>query len=185
MEQENNPDENEPRKDVIVINRRSFFGVLLGVGAAGMGALLAIPVLRYVLYPLYAKDNKSAWSPVGAMNEFSDLAQPILKTVDLKQLDGWREVDSSQTVYVTKGADGKLQVLSAICPHMGCTVAWHKGEEEFVCPCHGGRFSPDGKYVFGPPPRGMDPLPNKVADGKLMVKFEYFRENVRNRRALS
>ena len=40
---------------------------LLGVGAAGMGALLAIPVLRYVLYPLYAKSARDTWSPVGEM----------------------------------------------------------------------------------------------------------------------
>jgi menaquinol-cytochrome c reductase iron-sulfur subunit len=185
MEQQHNIEDNGTSKDVIVINRRSFFGVLLGIGAAGMGALLAVPVLRYVLYPLYAKTSKSIWSLVGAMDDFSDLAQPILKPIDLKQVDGWREVDSSQTVYVVKGADGKLQVLSAICPHMGCTVAWHKGQNEFVCPCHGGRFSSDGKNVFGPPPRGMDPLPNKVEDGKLMVKFEYFRENVPNREVLS
>lgn len=172
-------------KDVIVINRRSFFAVLLGIGTAGMGALLAVPVLRYVLYPLYAKSGKSTWSPIGTMDEFSDLSQPILKPLDLKQLDGWREVDSSQTVYVTRGADGKLAVLSAICPHLGCSVAWQRAQSQFVCPCHGGRFSADGKHVSGPPPRGMDPLPNKVVDGKLMVKFEYFRENVPNREVLS
>ncbi len=54
-------------KDVIVINRRSFFAVLLGIGTAGMGALLAVPVLRYVLYPLYAKSSKSIWTAIGAM----------------------------------------------------------------------------------------------------------------------
>jgi hypothetical protein len=31
----------------------------------------------------------------------------------------------------------------------------------------------------------MDPLPHKIVDGKLMVKFEYFRENVPNREVLS
>jgi menaquinol-cytochrome c reductase iron-sulfur subunit len=172
-------------KDVIIINRRSFFGVLLGVGTAGMGALLAIPVLRYVLYPLYARASKSVWTPIGGMEEFADLSKPILKPLDLKQVDGWREVDSSQTVYVTKGADGKMAVLSAICPHLGCSINWQKGQEEFFCPCHGSVFKPDGKRVSGPSPRGMDPLPNKVVDGKLMVKFEYFRENVPNREVLS
>jgi len=171
-------------KDVIVIDRRSFFGVLLGVGGAGMGALLAAPVLRYVLYPLYAK-SKSTWSPIGSMDEFSNLSQPILKHLVLKQLDGWREVDSSLTVYVTKDAHGALTVLSDICPHLGCAVAWQKAQAEFFCPCHGSVFEPDGKYLSGPAPRGMDPLPHKIEDGKLMVKFEYFRENVPNREVLS
>ena len=185
VQQEEKAQENiASNKDVIVINRRSFFAVLLGIGTAGMGALLAVPVLRYVLYPLYAK-SKSTWSPIGDMEEFSNLAQPILKPLDLKQVDGWREVDSSQTVYVTKDAEGKLAVLSAICPHLGCSVNWQKGQEEFFCPCHGSVFKPDGKHVSGPSPRGMDPLPHKIVDGKLMVKFEYFRENVPNREVLS
>ena len=44
------------------ITRRSFFGVLLGIGTVGMGALLAVPVLRFVLYPLYAKTRRAEWS---------------------------------------------------------------------------------------------------------------------------
>ncbi|MGD0648065.1 MAG: Rieske (2Fe-2S) protein [Acidobacteriaceae bacterium] len=100
-------------------------------------------------------------------------------------MDGWREVDSSETVYVTRDAEGTLAVLSSICPHMGCTVSWRDGPHDFYCPCHGSVFEADGKHVSGPSPRGLDPLPNKVEDGKLLVKFEYFRENVPNREVLS
>lgn len=184
MEQETKREET-PANDVIVINRRSFFGVLLAVGTAGMGAILAVPVLRYVLYPLYAKSGKDVWSPIGEMDKFSNLSKPILALLDLKQVDGWREVDSSKTVYVTKDAHGKLAVLSSICPHLGCTIAWRSAEHDFYCPCHASVFKPDGARVSGATPRGMDPLPNKVEDGKLMVKFEYFRENVPNREVLS
>ncbi len=80
------------------INRRSFFGVLLGIGTAGMGALLAIPVLRYAFYPLYAKASQSGWSEAGSTEEFANLAVPALKTIDFKQRDGWREEVSSQSV---------------------------------------------------------------------------------------
>lgn len=187
MEQQEVPAQENIRsnKDVIVINRRSFFAVLLGIGTAGMGALLSVPVLRYVLYPLYAKASNTVWTPIGDMKEFSDLSKPIVKPLNLKQIDGWREIDSAQTVYVTKGANGKLAVLSAICPHLGCSVNWQEGQEEFFCPCHGSAFKPDGKHISGPSPRGMDPLPNKIVNGKLMVRFEYFRENVPNREVLS
>lgn len=184
MEQQVTLQEVDPKKS-IVISRRSFFGTLLLVGSAGMGAILAVPVLRYVLYPLYAKSGKNVWSPIGEMNSFSNLSKPILAPLQLKQVDGWREVDSSQTVYVTKSAQGKLEVLSSICPHMGCTVGWRESQHDFYCPCHGSIFKSDGKHVSGPSPRGLDPLPNKIEDGKLMVKFEYFRENVPNREVLS
>ena len=167
------------------INRRSFFGVLLGIGTAGMGALLAIPVLRYAFYPLYAKASQSGWSEAGSTDEFANLAVPALKTIDFKQRDGWREVVSSQSVYVTKGKDGQLKVLSAICPHLGCSVSWQHAQAKFVCPCHGGHFAPDGALVSGPPPRAMDALPHKLDDGKLMIHFEYFRSNVPNQEKLS
>jgi Rieske Fe-S protein len=171
--------------DVPAINRRSFFGVLLGIGTASMGALLAIPVLRYAFYPLYAKSSQSGWSEAGSAAEFANLVVPARKTIDFKQRDGWREVVSSQSVYVTHGKDGQLKVLSAICPHLGCSVSWQHEQEEFVCPCHGGRFAPDGAHVSGPPPRGMDALPHKLEDGKLMVHFQYFRSNVPNQEILS
>ena len=119
------------------------------------------------------------------MDKFSSLSPPVLTPLSLQQVDGWREVDSSQTVYVTKNSEGQLQVLSSICPHMGCTVAWQEDKDEFYCPCHGSIFKADGTPVSGPSPRGLDPLPHKIADGKLMVRFEYFRENVPNREVLS
>jgi menaquinol-cytochrome c reductase iron-sulfur subunit len=175
---------NDVRENTPAINRRSFFGALLAIGSAGIGALLSVPVLRYVLFPLNTKSKKDEWSVVGNATDFSNLKLPVQKTLEIMQRDGWREVASSQSVYVTHGTDGAIKVLSSICPHLGCTVSWQKAQSEFVCPCHGGRFAPDGKYVSGPPPRGMDPLPSKVKDGKLMVKMEYFRSDVPNREVL-
>lgn len=173
------------KKDVIVINRRSFFGGLLAVGSIGMGALLSVPVLRYVLYPLYAKATGTDWSDVCAISEFPSSSEPVRKTITFAQRDGWRAVVSAQSVYVNRTGDGNFQVLSAICPHLGCSVSWQKTQDEFVCPCHGGRFAPDGKHVGGPPPRGMDMLPTRISNGKLQVHFEFFRSNVPNKEKLS
>jgi menaquinol-cytochrome c reductase iron-sulfur subunit len=172
-------------KDVIIINRRSFFGTLLGIGSVGMGAVLAVPVLRFVLYPLYAKATGSEWSDVGDEAEFAGLTSPIRKTITFTQRDGWREVVSEQSVYVSLAADGKLEVLSAICPHLGCSVSWQATQNKFLCPCHGGVFKPDGEHIAGPPPRGMDSLPIQIKAGKLQVHFEYFRSNVPNKEKLS
>lgn len=184
MEQESTTLEAK-EKDVIVLNRRSFFGALLAVGSAGMGGFLALPVLRYVLYPLYAKATGTEWSDVGEASEFSGSKVPIRKTITFTQRDGWREVVSAQSVYVSTGSDGKLMVLSAICPHLGCSVSWQAGQDKFVCPCHGGEFKGDGLRILGPPPRAMDRLPTQVKDGKLQVHFEYFRSNVPNQEKIS
>lgn len=185
MEQEQRTDNITEKKDVVFINRRSFFGALMCVGSAGMGAILAVPVLRYVLYPLYAKASGTEWSDVGDMSEFANSNAPMRKTITFTQRDGWREVVSAQSIYVSRNAQGELEVLSAICPHLGCSVSWQNSQNEFVCPCHGGRFTPAGLHVFGPPPRAMDKLPTRVKGNKLQVHFQYFRSNVSNQEKLS
>ncbi len=172
-------------KGAIDVSRRSFFGALLGVSSLIIGAIVGTPLLRFVLYPVYAKSKSSAWSEVGDISEFEKLEGPVSKTISLAQRDGWREVISIQSVYVNRAANGQLQVLSAICPHLGCSVAWQPSQEKFVCPCHGGQFKADGGHISGPPPRSLDNLKAQVKDGKLQVQFEYFRSNVPNQETLS
>ena len=160
--------------------RRSFLGVLLGLASALVGALLAVPVLRYVFYPLTALADESDWAEAGPVAMFSNIAAPVRRTLDLKQRSGWQETASQPVVYVIN-AGGKIKALSAICPHLGCTVPWDAGRNAFVCPCHGGVFSPDGTHVSGPPPRSLDSLDTKVTGGNLMVKYQYFRPDVPNK----
>ena len=45
---------------------------------------------------------------------------------------------------------GELQVVSAVCPHLGCIVHWNGIERSWDCPCHGSRFSIDGTVLEGP-----------------------------------
>lgn len=165
-------------------SRRSFFGVLLGLASTFVGALLAIPVLRYVLYPVTAKSDESDWVAVGSVASLSNVQTPLRRTLELKQRDGWRETTSQPVVYVIKTA-GKLQVLSAICPHLGCTVPWDPGQNRFVCPCHGGTFSAAGTRISGPPRRSLDSLATKVSGGVLLVKYQYFRSDVPNKEVVS
>ena len=43
------------------------------------------------------------------------------------------------------------------CPHAGCKV--EKKGNEYVCPCHGSRFSvSDGSLLEGPATKGLTPL---------------------------
>ena len=45
---------------------------------------------------------------------------------------------------------GLLTISKKRCPHLGCTLKWNKAERSWDCPCHGSRFSEDGKILDNP-----------------------------------
>ncbi len=165
-------------------DRRSFLGALLGLGSVFVGGLLSVPLVRFALFPLLRRTTELKSSPVGELNEFSSLADPVLKTIQIEQVDGWRKTISEKAVYVTKDSQGQLRVLTSVCPHLGCTVPWNKEKKQFVCPCHGATFTPDGTRVSGPSQRGMDTLETTVQDGQLQVRFQYFRQLVSDKEVI-
>ncbi|MBV9670469.1 MAG: Rieske 2Fe-2S domain-containing protein [Acidobacteriales bacterium] len=166
-------------------DRRSFLTALLAAGTAAMGAVLALPVIRFTLHPVFAKTTEKSWSDVGAADEFASLAAPTKKLVTIEQRDGWRKIVLEKPVYVTKDAHGELIVLSAVCTHLGCTVPWNDKEQKFICPCHLGIFAPDGTLLGGPPPRSMDRLDSKIEAGVLKTRYQFFRQLVPTKEELA
>jgi len=71
-------------------------------------------------------------------------------------------------VFLVAGADG-LSVLSAVCSHLGCFVNYNRNKQEFLCPCHGGRYDLTGRNIAGPPPAPLTALPHRVENGMVMV----------------
>lgn len=166
-------------------NRRSFLAGLLAAGSATVGALLAVPLVRFTLHPVLARTTEKSWSDVGKIDEFQNLAFPTKKLVTIEQRDGWRRTLAEKPVYVSKNEQGQLIVLSAVCTHLGCTVPWVEKENKFICPCHLGRFAADGKLLGGPPPRNMDRLETKIEDGVLKTQYQFFRQLTRNEEELA
>ena len=46
--------------------------------------------------------------------------------------------------------DGTLHAVSPVCRHLGCLVAFNTAERSWDCPCHGSRYTVDGKVIEGP-----------------------------------
>jgi len=51
---------------------------------------------------------------------------------------------------VYKDEVGKLYGINPVCKHAGCTVKWNTAESSWDCPCHGARYSKEGKMLTGP-----------------------------------
>jgi len=166
-------------------DRRSFLGWLLGICTLSVGALLSVPLVRFGLYPLRVKTTETSWSDLGDEGKFALVTSPVRRLITVEHLDGWRKAVFQRTVYVTKGADGQTIVLSAVCPHLGCSVPWNEAQGQFICPCHAGVFARDGKRISGPPPRGMDTLETTIKNGRLMVRYQYFRQLVRTKEVVA
>jgi Rieske Fe-S protein len=72
------------------------------------------------------------------------------KVSDVKPAEGKVMTVEDSKVAVHRDLDGKLHVVSAVCPHMGCIVHWNTAEQSWDCPCHGSRFSKEGEVLEGP-----------------------------------
>jgi menaquinol-cytochrome c reductase iron-sulfur subunit len=159
-------------------SRRSYLGWLIGLCGAGVGAVLALPLIRYTIYPLRAQTTETKWSDAGLVSDLQPATTPVQRLITVEQVDGWRKTVSEKPVYVVKDSTGQLQALSAVCPHLGCSVQWRDAKREFECPCHAASFSADGAKVGGPSPRAMDALRSQIQNGHLMVRYQYFRQLV-------
>jgi cytochrome b6-f complex iron-sulfur subunit len=133
--------------------RRKFLGVCLAGATAAAAAVAAYPVFRY-LAP--RTDLAGASKLEFALSDLPDGEAKFF------------EYAGSSAVLVKTSA-GVLVALSAVCTHLGCIVQWEKDKQTFLCPCHAGRYSPDGAVVAGPPPRPLAKIPFTVANGKITV----------------
>src|SRR5487761_694474 len=92
--------------------RRSFLVSLLNLAGAGLTAVLAVPYIRFLLYPIFSKGSKKPWFSLGGAGQFSSPAAPISRLVPVQMEDGWLETSGKRPVYITKDAQGQVEVLS-------------------------------------------------------------------------
>lgn len=164
--------------------RRSFLGALIAIGTASMAALLSVPLAKLALFPLRRRGGQEGWSDLGPLESFARLDHPIARQVTIEQPDGWERAITQQMVYVIPDMRGQPKVVSAVCPHLGCSVQWRPEQQRFVCPCHGGTFALDGHRLAGPPARDMDSLPHRIQDGHLYCRFVFYRQLLASQEAV-
>jgi glycine/D-amino acid oxidase-like deaminating enzyme/nitrite reductase/ring-hydroxylating ferredoxin subunit len=63
-----------------------------------------------------------------------------------------------------RSSDGALHTFSAVCPHLGCVVAWNSTERTWDCPCHGSRFDAYGRVINGPAVTGLEAVAQEVEE---------------------
>ena len=153
--------------------RRRFFQWVIGAVSAIIGVSVAIPLIGYVVSPAF-KRREEPWVDVGDPAKLT-AEHPVQLEHVLTVRDGYMETKAIKSVWAVKEADGRIVVFSPICPHLGCGYRWDGNERRFKCPCHGSVYSVTGQVLAGPAPRPLDPLPNKIENGRLLVMYKEFK----------
>jgi cytochrome b6-f complex iron-sulfur subunit len=81
---------------------------------------------------------------------------------------------ADEKIFVFRNPDKGFAVASAVCTHLGCTVAYFQSDERFHCPCHGSVFNADGTVEHGPAPKPLEWFEVTLArDGQLQVDKDH------------
>jgi glycine/D-amino acid oxidase-like deaminating enzyme/nitrite reductase/ring-hydroxylating ferredoxin subunit len=74
---------------------------------------------------------------------------------DVEREEGKLLTINGHKIAAYRDEQGQIHAVSATCTHLGCIVNWNSAEKSWDCPCHGGRFSCDGKVLHGPPVKNL------------------------------
>jgi glycine/D-amino acid oxidase-like deaminating enzyme/nitrite reductase/ring-hydroxylating ferredoxin subunit len=102
--------------------------------------------IRVKALPEYASEN------INVAVQYADYvtAGDIRSESELKPGHGGIMTNGVGKVAVYRDEAGNVEKHSAVCPHLGCVVAWNSSEQTWDCPCHGSRFSAEGRIYQGP-----------------------------------
>lgn len=86
-------------------------------------------------------------------DRFKGLSSPSVS--DLQKGEGKLINHKGEQLAVYRDEVGEIHAVSAVCSHLGCIVNWNDAEKSWDCPCHGGRFTCDGKVIQAPPVKDL------------------------------
>lgn len=157
----------------------------MALGGA-IGALVAVPLVRYVLFPMGRDLVSSSKEPVDVLDEAAlrSGAPPVRVQINATRMrDAWGVSEDVPlgAAWVRKSEAGEVQALSSTCPHLGCAIDFDTQDKMFKCPCHRSAFAMDGEKISGPSKRGLDPLPVQVENGRIKITFLRYRPDIAER----
>lgn len=116
---------------------------------------------------LFAPERKKLSATWDYLKENKDYPYYLVKGLLTQRAESLSEVakgegtilrHEGQKVAAYRDDQGKLTLLSAVCPHMGCIVGWNEADKTWDCPCHGSRFNSCGEVICGPAEKPLKPV---------------------------
>ena len=155
------------------LSRNDFVKATIGVLGTIMGVIVGVPLIGYMIAPALKRQESEAWIPAGTLDNYP-VNEPTLFNFTRTTVNGWERTVNSYGVYIVRKSETGNDVVafSNVCTHLACRVNWNDQDQEYICPCHDGKFNINGNVVAGPPPRPLDRYETKVEDGNLSLHFQ-------------
>ncbi len=142
------------------LSRRGIVKIAIGGVGLAYAAAVGYPVFRYLN------------SPVEKSVETAAVKEVVLTDAD-KLPKGTAMIFKFgvRPALLIHHDDDTWVSMTAVCTHMGCTVAYDPTKAKIVCACHGGAYDArTGDNVEGPPPRPLQKFELTVAPGSVTVR---------------
>jgi len=127
------------------MNRRSFFKIL----TFGSFALFGLAGLRSLLHI----------TP----------RPPRLFFIPSKELEKLKNGPLFGEDYILVKVSKEVLAFSRKCPHLGCKLNFDPVQNLISCPCHGSKFTLQGKYISGPAKRDLFRLNAKSSENGISL----------------
>lgn len=162
--------ESEPsRAERAAHSRRAFLFKLSLLANGAVGAVLAIPIVGYLMGPaLNKKSKEKSWVDLGPVSAFPE-GETRLVTFRNPTTTSWDGETGNVPCWVRHVSDTTFQVFAINCAHLGCPVRWFAESKLFLCPCHGGAYYEDGSRASGPPERGLFEYEHRIMGNALEI----------------
>ena len=162
-------DPTAPHQDSPKIVSRRWLLFKAGVALNGLvGLALAVPIVRYLFWPVRKDSDYNSWVSLGSANDFP-IGQTRLAFYKTPYTRPWDGQTDNVACYVRREGTSRFKVFAINCAHLGCPVRWFPQSQLFMCPCHGGVYYADGSRASGPPERGLFTYDYKIAGGQLQI----------------
>ena len=150
-------------------SRRVFLFKLSLLVNGAVGAVLAVPILGYLLGPALKKSSSgNSWINLGPLGDFPE-GETRLVNFRNPVTTSWDGQTGDIPCWVRRVSGDTFQVFAINCAHLGCPVRWFAQSKLFMCPCHGGAYYEDGSRASGPPERGLFEYQYKVDGNSLTI----------------
>lgn len=93
--------------------------------------------------------------------------EKIESLVEIAKGEGRVVKYEGESIALYRDERGTLHAVNPVCTHAKCIVQWNTSEKSWDCPCHGARYTADGKVITGPASKDLE-----IVELKDLVKVE-------------